>query len=131
AFADVEEGASAGAVPFSVTGLSAGQTYYAHFGAVDLADNDATPVTSSSFTTDQLPEAPGLTATATSWDAIQLDVTVGSNTDSVTVYRSETTPVDPVYADEVATVYETSTVFDSELTDETTYYYLPVASNSD
>lgn len=55
AFSDSAPGASAGAVPFSATGLAAGTQYWAHFWAEDAAENSATPVTSSSFTTDAVP----------------------------------------------------------------------------
>lgn len=55
AFSDSEPGASAGAVPFSATGLDPATEYWAHFWAEDEAENSATPVTSSSFTTDAVP----------------------------------------------------------------------------
>lgn len=51
AFADDDEDAEAGSVPFTATGLAPDTTYYAHFVA-DNEDGTSDVVTSSSFTTD-------------------------------------------------------------------------------
>jgi len=54
AWDDLEVGASAGSVPFTATGLTAGTTYYAHFVA-DNEDGTSDVESSSSFTTDAPP----------------------------------------------------------------------------
>lgn len=76
-----------------------------------------------------LPDPPALVADATSWDAVHLTATAGADTDSIEIYRSLTSPVDPQTDTIVATLVPDGQAFDDNRVPSETYFYLAVANN--
>lgn len=76
-----------------------------------------------------LPNSPTLVADPTSWDAVHLTATENGSTDSIEIFRSTTSPVDPQTDPIVATLVPDGQAFDDNRVPNTTYFYLAVAKN--